>query len=557
MEKRSYLSKMAPYYPKADAKADAKAGKSVPMRSAVQYTEASNRILQTNLDELRTWMAFVARYPFRIPDSLKDDGDRRSYVSLVYTYSLFGELDFRPCDRTIKDPADGVVWLATTRNVRLLDKVFGMAEVAMPKAIKEPEDRIMQIGLVHELGHLAIRLNVDEITSIIPAEPYKVRLADTEVAVAYPLGLRLRCDQPTLLAFLHALEGAHGHVTAPAAAAAEEAVDVTKPLPAPPKPKAAAGDEPEDPGPAAGGAPGPAPAAHADGPPPQKLVITLVGSPSFLAPDAAQGGLKERFTLSRPDPANPTKVAFVANALATKVLDPGTPKLTPESILDWRTFCSRLRSQADDREPTVGKRLLQLLSPAANDAVKAISDGKNPTDALKADILASLNDVLASQRDLYRADAFARVAITNEADGLLKLDRKTLAPEKLAKLNRLLLQAAYPQQIARMAIRIEATVEQGSDTSPGADGAPPTRNIVRDGDLASTRFFLVRSLKTKSLPGAVTRDATGYISDLTPPHLEVELQVAALRFLEIQAAAKPVAEKRSTTTDPTILPRSY
>jgi len=547
---RKHKPKMDQYYPKS--------GKGVPMRRAVQDIEASNKVLQANLDEMRTWMTFVPRYPFRIPETRAADDKRREYVTLAYNYALFGEL-MAGDECTIKDQADGIVWLASTRNVPLLDKVFGMPEVATPGAIKDPETRIMQIALVHELGHLAIRLNVDEITSIVPAEPYRLKLGGAEVAVAYPLTVRIRCDPPTLLAFLHALDGAHGRV-AKAPSGAEEPVDPTKPTPAaPPKPEGAPADGPEAPGPAPGGeglAPT-APAPRADATAPQKLILRLTGSPSYLSPDAAQGALKERFTIFRPDPADPQQSIFVANAMATKVLDPGNPRLTPDSILNWRAFCAKLRSQSGEREPNASKRLWELLPPAAHTIIEQISDGAEPSDAQKADLLAALNDLLAAQRDLHHPKAFAKVAIANEAEGLLKLDRKTLAPEELARLNRRLLEAAYPQQIAKLTIQLEAAVEPDSDRCPATEGKAP-RNPIREGDLAATRFFLVRALKVKSIPGTIARDATGFPNEpggVMPPHLEVELQLAALRFLTIQAPK--TTTKRAPTTDSTIIPRGF
>ncbi len=184
-----------------------------------------------------------------------------------------------------------------------------------------------------------------------------------------------------------------------------------------------------------------------------------------------------------------------------------------------------------------------------------MSDSAEPSDARKAELLAALNSLLATQRDFYEPKAFAKVAIANEADGLLKLDRKSLPPEKLAKLNRLLLQAAYPQEFARMAIRLEAAVERGSDLSFPPDAKEPVRATVREGDFAATRFFLVRSLKATARPDAKKYDTGGYISDLTPPYLEVELQLAALRFLTIQAPK--ATPKRATATDSTIIPRGF
>ncbi|MBM4036651.1 MAG: hypothetical protein FJ291_33360, partial [Planctomycetes bacterium] len=288
MGERSLEGKMNLFYPKT--------GKGVPIKDALRDLEASNQRLGSNLDEARAWMTFVPRFPFRIPEPRKGN-DRNTFVSLAYTYLLYGEL---LCDEfTIRDENDGIVSLCGKLNIPLRDPFLGMPGMAVPGGIKDPDIRIAQVALVHELCQLAIRLNPDEITAIIPAEPYKVRLNDVEVAVAYPLTLRFKCHPTTLLALLHALDGAHGRVSS-APGGAEEPADAIKPLvperpKAPDRPKADPAAEPDDPGPAPAPAPAPAAADAADAPS-QKLVIQLGGDPSYLSPDASQGTLKERFT---------------------------------------------------------------------------------------------------------------------------------------------------------------------------------------------------------------------------------------------------------------------
>ncbi|HRT94018.1 MAG TPA: hypothetical protein P5532_06310 [Planctomycetota bacterium] len=324
MDHRSLQGKMDQYLPKS--------GKGVPIKRAAQEVEASNRLLTQNLDELRSWMAFVPRYPFRIPELRQADEDRKSYVSLAYTYARTGQI--KCPEYTIDNYNDGVVFLASQRNIPVRDTFFGMSEMSTPQAIKDPDVRIAQIALVHELGHLAIRLHVDEVASIIPAEPYKVRLHDTDLALAYPVAIRFRCDLPTLLTFLHALDGAHGQVAAVAGGpeapvapnkpeADEPAHEAIKPLLPQPKAKAD-GDEPEDPGP-----PPAAPAAAKDAPAQQKLVIHLVGSPSYLAPEPNDGALKERFTLFRREEGNPRNSSSSPTPSPPRCWTQATPRSPP------------------------------------------------------------------------------------------------------------------------------------------------------------------------------------------------------------------------------------
>jgi len=582
MEHRSLQGKVDTYFPKS--------GEGVPIRGAEQQVRAANRTLNSNLDEMRAWMACVPRFPFRIPEPRKGN-ERARYVSLAYTYMRTGHLICN--EHIIHDDSDGVVWLTATRNVPIRDSFFGMPDMALPESIKSPETSIHQIGLVHELGHLAIRLNVDEIGSIVPAQPYACRLSDAEVGQAYPLTVRMRCDLPTLLAFLHALDGAHGQVIRAPKPAVEDPADAVKPIlpakpagalaepgppgdagkapapkeaaapkevapakapaPAPkevPAPRPAA-EAPDDPGPAK--APAARPAAEAPAAA-QKLVIELTGSPSFLSPAAIQGTLKERFTVFRRDEANPQKLTFIANAIATRVLDPGKPTFTPESVVSWRALCARLKAQGEAKQPSLGKRLWPLLSPAALLAVQDAAGGKEPDDARKAEILGSLNEIIARQPDLYRAEDFAGVTLSSEVSSLLKLDRQAMSPESLQRLNRLLLEAAYPQEIARSTIKLEAAVEPASDLFIPGNGQRPSCNIVREKDFVATRYFFVRGLKVTAAPGTISKDKDGYPTDLIPPHLDVELSVAALAFAEAQTA---VPEKRPAKMEAPVINRVW
>lgn len=389
-------------------------GKVMPAVQAAKEATEGNKVLLANYEEMHRWMSFIPRYPFRIPDRRTDKNERQRYVTHAYTYARTGELI---CDEfEIRDPADGVVWLASTRNVTLGDPYFGMGAMELPEAIGVPETRIIQVALVHELGHLAIRAGVDEITSIAPGEPYAWSAEGIAVARAYPVTAKLKCDLPTLMAFIHALDGAHGVVTDVhepdiAARAAAPVAPERKPKPAP------AGDDPDDEG---DGAPA-APAPEAS---PVKLTVELYGKPSIFRPDHTQGDLKERLTVLRPADDDPHRLTFVANALI----------------------------------------------------------------------------------------------------------RRPLGEDK-----------------------IEAELEPTSHLCFGPD-PKPVASRVRKGDIAATRFFLVRSLKVKSVEADIKKDRDGFPVEVTPPHLEAEVSVAALQFLKLKLPEsvdkKAVKSKARRTTRP-------
>ena len=192
----------------------------------------------------------------------------------------------------------------------------------------------MQVALIHELGHLAIRAGVDAIGAIQPQEPYPWGVDDAPVATAYPVAVRLQCNLSTLMAFVHALDGAHGVVAevqdlgVAARAAAPVALKPKKPAPDEPAPAA---DDPDDNAPDAEPKAPVAPEAK-----PTTLVVEFQGEPSLFKPDRERGDLKERLTIFRPDDDDPHRLTFVANAIIRRVLPDGKVQAELEATSDHR-----------------------------------------------------------------------------------------------------------------------------------------------------------------------------------------------------------------------------
>ena len=395
-------------------------GKAAPIATAVSEASDANTVLLANYQEMHRWMSFVPRFPFRIPAARKDKNERQRYVSLAYTYARTGEF---PCPEfEIRDYADGVVWLAETRNTAIGDQYFGLRNMEAPDQIAEPETVISQVALIHELGHLAIRVGVDEITAIQPGAPYAWGIDETPVATAYPVTVKIQCNLPTLVSFVHALDGAHGTVAdVQDLGVAAEAAAPLKPKPPAKEEKKERKEEVEEddnaPGPAAAPAapePGAAAAAREAT---TRLVIQVHGQPSLVQPDRARGNLKERFTIFRTDEKDPHQLEFIANAVLRRVLPGG---------------------------------------------------------------------------------------------------------------------------------KIEAELEETSDHCFVEKGKS-ARNTVRKGDLAATRFFLIRSVKVKSVDAKIKTDDDGFPTEVTPAHLDAEISAAAVRFHKPEMPKAPKERPGSKT----------
>ena len=117
-------------------------------------------------------------------------------------------------------------------------------------------------------------------------------------------------------------------------------------------------------------------------------------------------------------------------------------------IQHWQRFCGRLKSDGAAGVPSPGKRAWEILSTEARDAIEKAAQAKSVSGTLQAVIIDSLNEVL-SKPDFYREADFRKAALPPEAKDLLKLDRASLPENKVQRLNRILLESAYPEEIEK------------------------------------------------------------------------------------------------------------
>jgi hypothetical protein len=133
---------------------------------------------------------------------------------------------------------------------------------------------------------------------------------------------------------------------------------------------------------------------------------------------------------------------------------PGAPKkekssdpslLKTSDITDWPGLIGKIQEQTKGSAPSPGKQIMSVLSAKAQGQFAQIPTG-GITDNMKGLILGQFNSALRNPK-LYTAKAWDGITLDEETNTLLRRP-PPLQPVDLSRLNRLLLQAAYPNMIA-------------------------------------------------------------------------------------------------------------
>ncbi len=136
----------------------------------------------------------------------------------------------------------------------------------------------------------------------------------------------------------------------------------------------------------------------------------------------------------------------------------GHSPLLDRDLADWPAFARLLR---DGGDPGPAKRIWDKLDRGAREAAGALAGMDTPADPdepgkefakARDKLIAGINKLIA-KKDFYRPADFAGVELTEEAANLLERKRSGSAADKLsgkeiARLNRLLLEAAFAARVA-------------------------------------------------------------------------------------------------------------
>ena len=136
----------------------------------------------------------------------------------------------------------------------------------------------------------------------------------------------------------------------------------------------------------------------------------------------------------------------------------GYSPLIETDIADWPKFCARLVEAGGADAPAPLRRIWGRLDQGSfwgglfggehvRPILNQIARDRTATPAQRGKVLAALNALL-NDKQLHDADAFPLDSLTLEARNFLRGGTDRLEPEPLQRLNRLLLEAAFPKLLA-------------------------------------------------------------------------------------------------------------
>jgi phospho-N-acetylmuramoyl-pentapeptide-transferase len=136
----------------------------------------------------------------------------------------------------------------------------------------------------------------------------------------------------------------------------------------------------------------------------------------------------------------------------------GSSFLYAHHVLDWPGLIAEFKDHAADTSPSGVKRIWERLSPALQRRLIAAPAGGSIDKKSRSLLMDELNAVI-EERDLYDAAAWRGTALNGESERFLKKGTANLTPRDVAQFNRLLIEAAFPDQIARGARNLHTKVE--------------------------------------------------------------------------------------------------
>jgi ABC-type transport system involved in multi-copper enzyme maturation permease subunit len=121
-----------------------------------------------------------------------------------------------------------------------------------------------------------------------------------------------------------------------------------------------------------------------------------------------------------------------------------------EDLLDAAVLYNKLKSDAQASYPNAGKRIWSVVDERTKaELAETVAESESLAfgNPLATRLSGMLNRLL-SNRDLYESESWSSVRLDSETEELLAIPADQLSDEQLARLNRLLIESAYPLEIA-------------------------------------------------------------------------------------------------------------
>ncbi|MHC4883538.1 MAG: tetratricopeptide repeat protein [Planctomycetota bacterium] len=128
--------------------------------------------------------------------------------------------------------------------------------------------------------------------------------------------------------------------------------------------------------------------------------------------------------------------------------DPDYSVLHVRDIIDWQGVMQRFREARAATGHTPVRRLLEMMGEGFSLRLQELDLQSGITPEVQAYVVESLNRLL-TKPGLYDATSWRGAQQNEEVDALLRWGRDKLKPRQLTRLNRLLLQSAFPNEVAR------------------------------------------------------------------------------------------------------------
>lgn len=144
---------------------------------------------------------------------------------------------------------------------------------------------------------------------------------------------------------------------------------------------------------------------------------------------------------------------------------------TPNDIRNGAGFCTKLKRDAHKKTPNPGKRIWHFLSRKVRLRIANLPPDASLSVEDTSAIVDGLNELL-KERSFYQEQAYVKVKLPPPVRDLLARHPKALSTRNVQKLNRLLIEAAYPREFEKKQEKKKEEKPSRTPTTPKNDPSP-------------------------------------------------------------------------------------